>query len=160
MTDAATKIDAGAAAASDEDRTLTIIRHLKAPRDAVFEAWADPAVLVKWWGPEGVTVPDCRMDVRPGGAWRTVMRGPEGQTHTCSGVYREITPPERLEFTWAWEADGVRGHETVVTVVLHERDGGTEMVFTQRLFESAEGRTLHDEGWTSAFDCLDRYLAA
>ena len=124
----------------------------------MFRAWSDPAELAKWWGPEGVTTPVCEMDVRPGGAWRTCMRGSEGE-HVCSGVYREISAPERLQFTWAWETDGVRGHETIVTIEFHETDGGTEMHFHQALFETAEGRRMHNQGWTSSFDCLDRHLA-
>ena len=158
MTDAATDIETEAA--SQPDRTLVITRRLSAPREAVFRAWADPAELVKWWGPDGVTTPVCEMDVRPGGAWRTCMLGTEGGEHVCSGVYRDIAPPERLEFTWAWETDGVRGHETLITVEFRQRDGGTELVLTQRVFETTESRRLHNEGWTSAIDCLERHFDA
>ena len=158
MTDAATELSTDSA--SEAEDVLTITRHLGAPREAVFRAWSDPSELVKWWGPEGMTTPVCEMDVRPGGAWRTVIAGDQGNEHICSGLYREIIPPERLEFTWAWETDGRRGHESVITIEFREHDGGTEMVFTQRSFESAESRMLHNEGWTSAFKCLDRQFAA
>ena len=54
----------------------------------------------------------------------------------------------------------MRGHETVVTLEFHERDGGTEMVFHQSLFETAESRRMHNEGWTSSLDRLDRLFAS
>ena len=145
---------------SEADRTLEITRRISAPREVVFRAWSDPAELAKWWGPEGTKAAVDRMEVRPGGAWRTRMINESGDEYICSGVYREIAAPERLQFTWAWETDGVRGHETVVTVKFHEADGGTEMVFSQSLFETSEGRRMHNEGWTSSLDRLDRILAS
>lgn len=158
MTDAMTA--AGAETSTDAERTLTITRRLAAPRDVVFRAWTDPAELVRWWGPDGFTIPRCEMEVRPGGAWRTCMVSPQGREHIVSGVYREIVAPERLVFTWGWETDGVRGHETVVTLEFRDRDGQTEFVLTQGVFETVDGRDSHGSGWSSAFDCLERHLAA
>ena len=94
-------------AAAADPTSLTIRRVLPASRTRVFEAWTDPAVLMRWWGPEGMTTPHCEMDVRPGGTWRTTMRGATGD-HICRGVYREIAPPERLVLTWAWEEGVLR----------------------------------------------------
>ena len=63
---------------------LRLSRSFAAPRDRVFRAFTAPAQLARWWGPKGFTVPACTLDVRVGGAWRTVMRSPEGQ-----GSHRE-----------------------------------------------------------------------
>ncbi len=58
-----------------------------------------------------------KMDARPGGAYRIVMHGPTGVTYTVQGIYRELAPPERLVFSWAWEDEASRPrHETVVTI--------------------------------------------
>jgi uncharacterized protein YndB with AHSA1/START domain len=138
---------------------LRLSRSFAAPRDRVFRAFTSPARLARWWGPKGFTVPACTLDVRVGGAWRTVMRSPEGRDHVVSGVYREIVPPERLVFTWAWEEDGARGHETVVTIELVETPGGTRLQLTQEPFESERARELHGEGWSSSLDCLEEALA-
>jgi uncharacterized protein YndB with AHSA1/START domain len=105
----------------DDARVLRLFRSFAAPRDRVFRAFTVPTQMVKWWGPKGFMVPACVLDVRVGGAWHTVMRSPEGQDHIVSGVYQEITPPERLVFTWGWETEGVRGHETIVTIELVHR---------------------------------------
>ena len=131
-----------AAARRDDDLVLRISRSFAAPRERVFRAFTAPAQLVKWWGPKGFTVPACTLDVRPGGAWRTVMR-----------------PPERLVFTWGWEEDGARGHETVVTIELFEAPGGTRLELTQERFETEDSRDRHRHGWSSCFDCLEAALA-
>jgi uncharacterized protein YndB with AHSA1/START domain len=143
----------------NDELVLRLSRSFPAPRDRVFQAFISPARLVKWWGPKGFTVPACTLDVRAGGAWRTVMRSSEGKDHIVSGVYREITPPERLVLTWGWEEDGARGHETVVTIELFETPGGTRMELTHEGFETADSRNAHRDGWSSCLDCLEEALA-
>jgi uncharacterized protein YndB with AHSA1/START domain len=134
-------------------------RHLAAPPERVFRAFTDRRQLVKWWGPEGFTIPYCRMTVKPGGAWRTCMRSPDGADHWVGGVYREIDKPRRLVFTWAWEVDGKRGHETLVTLELRPAKGGTNLSLTQQAFESAKARGSHKWGWASTFKSLAAFLA-
>jgi uncharacterized protein YndB with AHSA1/START domain len=143
----------------DDAPVLRLSRSFAAPRDRVFRAFTAPAQLARWWGPKGFTVPACTLDVRVGGAWRTVMRSPEGKDHIVSGVYREITPPERLVFTWAHEEEGTRGHETLVTIELAETPGGTRLELTHEGFESEHARDRHAEGWSSCLDCLEEALA-
>jgi uncharacterized protein YndB with AHSA1/START domain len=138
---------------------LRLSRSFAAPRERVFRAFTAPTQLVRWWGPKGFTVPACTLDVRVGGAWRTVMRSPEGKDHIVSGVYREIMPPERLVFTWAWEEDGARGHETVVTIEFSETPGGTRLELTHERFQTEDSRNAHRDGWSSCLDCLEEALA-
>jgi uncharacterized protein YndB with AHSA1/START domain len=151
-----------AAAVADRDKadcTLVIERVFSAPPAEVFAAWTDPSVLIRWWGPEGHTTPECDMDVRPGGAWRTKMVGPDGD-HIVSGTYREIAPPSRLVLTWGWQqADGSRGHETEVAVTFKAVAGGTRMRLVQSLFVSKEQRDAHNMGWSSSLNDLERMLA-
>jgi uncharacterized protein YndB with AHSA1/START domain len=144
----------------DEALTLRISRRFKAPRERVFRALTNAEQLAKWWGPKGFTVPELALDVRPGGAWRTTMRAPDGKDHVVSGVYREIVPPSRLVFTWGWETEGPRGHETVVTIELSEVADGTRLELYQEVFESADSRDRHEHGWASCLDSLEEALAA
>jgi uncharacterized protein YndB with AHSA1/START domain len=145
---------------AEEPLVLRLSRRLPAPRELVFRALTEPAELARWWGPAGFTVPECTLDARPGGAWRTVMRSPEGRDHIVSGVYREIRPPTRLVLTWAWETEGTRGHETLVTIELHEQGEATLLELHHELFESESSRDQHRHGWSSCFDCLEQALAA
>ena len=138
--------------------SLTISRRLPVPREAVFRAWTDPAVLARWWGPEGFVTPVCEMDVRPGGRWRTCMRSAAGSEHFCQGVFREIVPPERLVLSFAWESDGAPGHETTLTITLYADGDETELVLTHAGFESESSRDSHHEGWASSLVCLEETL--
>ena len=145
------------AGARSSERELVITRVFDAPRPLVFKAWTEPERLVRWWGPEGFTLPSCEMDLRPGGAFRFLMRSPEGNDHRLQGVYREIAEPERLVFTSAWvDADGKPGHETLVTVTFAEHGAKTTLTLHQAVFESVESRDGHEAGWT---ECLDRLAA-
>lgn len=150
---------AAAGAEPRSDRVLKLVRVFDAPREAVYRAWTDPQRIVQWWGPEGMHVPEYSFDSRVGGAWRTVMRSKDGTDHICSGVYQEMTPPERLVMTWAWEEDGVRGHETTLTIELRAQEADkTELTLTQEVFASRSSRDGHEGGWTSSFVCLAQYL--
>jgi len=157
-------IEVNSAAAVSEgraDRTLVIERVFRAPPEAVFAAWTDPAILVRWFGPEGFSVPEHALDVREGGAWRTVMLSPKGEPNIASGVYREIAPPRRLVMTWAWDQqDGRRGHETILELTFSCDPAGTRLRLVQSLFQDKDRRDGHDQGWSSCFNKLDRLLSA
>ena len=133
---------------------LTITRLIEAPPALVFKAWTDPALVVRWWGPRGFTV-EGQLDPRPGGAYRKVMRSPGGTLHRLRGTYREVTPPERLSFTFAWEDEqGGLGPQTLVTVTLTEQDGKTRLTLHQTGFETMSARDSHHAGWSSSLERL------
>lgn len=138
---------------------LRLTRTFAAPREAVFRAFTDAAELVRWWGPEGFDVPELRLDPRPGGAWRTCMRAPDGALAYVGGVYREVRPPERLVMTWTWESDSMAGVETLVTLEFRDRGEGTELVLTHEGLPRPEARDKHAEGWRGCLTCLERHLA-
>ena len=141
------------------ERVLVLTRVLDAPRDLVFKVWTQPEHLVRWWGPKGFTLPSCRLEFRTGGAYRYLMRGPDGVDHRLVGVFREIVPPERLVFTFAWEDEGGKlGPETLVTLTFAEQGAKTKLTLHQAVFESVTARDLHGEGWNGALDCLADYV--
>ena len=76
MAQAATRERSQSAGAKpkNSERELKLVRRLPAKPEQVFGAFADPKRLVKWWGPKGVTIPVCEMDVRPGGRWLCAPR--------------------------------------------------------------------------------------
>ena len=151
------KSAAAPAPGASERQVLRIEREFKAPPERVFAAFTDPKLFAEWWGPEGMACPVCEIDFRVGGRWRTCMRGVQGE-HWVSGAYREIVRPRRLAFTWAWEENGVRGHETLVEIELVPAGRNTRLVLNHSGFETAESRDKHVHGWTSSFVCLDQFL--
>jgi uncharacterized protein YndB with AHSA1/START domain len=141
------------------DRELWITHVFDAPRDLVFKAWTDPVHLARWSGPRGFTASHSTMDIRPGGAFRSCLRSPEGVEHWVRGIYREIVEPERLVFTHAWEdSTGTPGLETLVTITFADHGRKTSMTFHQAIFASIESRDGHQGGWTSSFERLGAYL--
>ena len=150
-----------ALAGQPADRVLAITRTFAAPRELVFKVWTQPEHLARWWGPKGFTTPSCQVDVRPGGAYRTVMRSPEGKDICMRGQYREVVPPERLVMTFAWEGeDGQPGRETLVTVTFAEDGQNTRLTFEQGVFETVEACQAHTRGWSEFLQRLDEYLPA
>ena len=143
-----------------EGKVLRIERVFAATPRQLFDAWTKADQLVRWWGPEGTTVPRHDFDVRKGGHWQTTMRKQTGEEFTVSGVYRVIEPPNRLVFTWAWHNDGKRGHETEVALDFEAVDGGTRMVLMQKTFQTSESRDQHRMGWTSSLNDLARHVEA
>jgi uncharacterized protein YndB with AHSA1/START domain len=139
---------------------LRIERTFQAPARAVFDAWTSTEVLRRWWpaGPDWDT-PVAEVDVRVGGRLRLVMRRPDGQEFGGSGEYLEITPPERLVFTWTWDGQDEQEGLQLVEVEFKEEAGGTTtVVLTNRGLRDEESKRSHEEGWQASFDNLDRVL--
>jgi uncharacterized protein YndB with AHSA1/START domain len=137
---------------------LVITRVLDAPPILVYKAWTEPEHMVRWLGPKGFTAPSVKMDVRPGGQYRALIRSGEGKDYWFRGVYREVVEATRLVFTFAWEEDGERGEENLVTVTFAEENGKTRMTFKQAPFQSTDERDGHEGGWSEAFDKLSAYV--
>jgi len=116
-------------------------RLFDAPKQLVFEALTKPEHVKRWWGilSDEYSVTVCEIDLRVGGAWRFVGRGPEGQYPSFYGVYREIAPPDRLVYTEIFEP--FPDAESVVTTELSEEGGKTRMTVTA-LYPSLDVRDM------------------
>jgi uncharacterized protein YndB with AHSA1/START domain len=112
------------------DREIVITRLFDAPRRLVFEAMTRPEHVRKWWGilDDRYSVPVCEIDLRVGGKWRFIGRGPHGEGPEFYGEYREVAPPERVVFTEIYAA--FPDVESVVTAVLTEERGKTRLTAT------------------------------
>jgi uncharacterized protein YndB with AHSA1/START domain len=149
------------------ERDVVMTRVFNAPRRLVFDAWTTPELLVRWFGGRGWTLPVCEIDLRPGGTFRYVMRGPEGAEVTMRGMYREIDPPERLVSTEAYEGFTEEGwrpeDETVNTMLLTERDGKTTWTMTttypsRDVRDAAYALKQAWDGMSYSLDRLDEVL--
>jgi uncharacterized protein YndB with AHSA1/START domain len=153
---------------------LVIEREFDAPRDLVWKIWTDPALAAEWAGPRGFTATHCEFDARVGGKWRLCLHSDgfdqgdgvlREQNLWQGGTFREIVPPERIVYTFAWDNPADVGlnlahHETLITVRFSEHAGKTWMVFCQEFFLSAGERDGHQKGWSSAFDKLVELVQA
>src|SRR3977135_3137986 len=78
------------------DREIVMTRVFDAPCHLVFDALTKPELLKRWFGPRGWSLVVCEADLRVGGAWRWVVRGPDGRDMGMGGGYQEITQPVGL----------------------------------------------------------------
>ena len=145
---------------ANDDKYLHIERTLPAPRSLVYRAFTEPQRMMRWFGPRDFDATTITLDLREGGAWRGGMRGADGKELLASGVYREIVPEQLLVFTYAWENDGVRGHETVCRLELSDQGEHTRLVFRQGPFETSAASVDHEAGWSEAFDKLPRVVVS
>jgi uncharacterized protein YndB with AHSA1/START domain len=146
---------------SDPDPTaIRLERIIKAPREAVFDAWFSAEMLRRWW-PAGSDweTPVADVEPRVGGRLRLVMRSPEGEEFGGSGEYLEIERPERLAFKWTWDGHAAHEGDQVIEVELNDRgDGTTQVLLTNRGLADDEAKRSHREGWEASFDNLERVL--
>jgi uncharacterized protein YndB with AHSA1/START domain len=135
---------------------LRIQRDFKAPRERVFRALTNAAALGKWFAvAEGYTTPIAEVDLRIGGRYRLGMKPPDdGPLLIVGGVYQLIQPPEKLIFTWGWEAAGSDEPESLVTVELFDLGDDTQVVLTHEQFLTPEARDQHGDGWQGCFNRL------
>jgi uncharacterized protein YndB with AHSA1/START domain len=148
----------------DPKLDLVMERVVDVPSHLVWEAWTKPEHLKKWFCPRPWKTIDCEIDLQPGGIFRTVMRGPEGQEHRNSGCYLEVIENEKLVFTSALlpgyrpaeKADGCAG--LLFTAIILMEAQGRKTKYTAIAIHSDEAsRKSHDEmgfrdGWGKALD--------
>lgn len=139
--------------------SLTLARRLRAPAAKVFEAWTDPQKIVQWFGPAPTLVDTVKadMDVRVGGHFRISFKTDDGDYHEVGGKYLEVTPNQRLVFSWAWHSTPERVSQ--VTVVLREEGDVTLLTLTHDKFFNEAARDGHNRGWTGTLDKLEKLFA-
>lgn len=149
------------------ERTLTLTRVLKAPRDLVWRAWTDHEQLKIWWGPEHFTNPKVEGDIKVGGTLNITMRGPKGSPFDMDFPmvkrYREIVPGKKLVFENEPIGEGgERLMDSLTTVTFADHPEGTLMEMTttaKALTERAVGFLGGmEQGWSGSFDKLARLL--
>jgi len=136
------------------DREIRMTRVFNAPREMVYDAFAKPELLKRWFGPRGWSLEVCEVDHRVGGAFRFVLRSADGKQMGMRGVYRELARPERSVHMESY--DDYPG-ESQVTSVLTEKDSKTTLTVTI-LYPSREVRdiVLSTGMAKGAGECYDR----
>jgi uncharacterized protein YndB with AHSA1/START domain len=136
-----------------EGRDLLLTRVINAPREKVFKAWTDPALLKQWFAPLPWTTSMVENDVRAGGSSLVVMRGPDGNEFPCPGVYLEVVPNERIVFTDAFTKAWQPSDKAFMVGELSFEDLGGKTKYTARVRHWSEAdREAHEkmgfhEGW-------------
>ncbi len=140
---------------------LKIARRLNAPIDKVFDFVTKGEHLVKWWGPEGMSLPDRWLDFTKTGPWHSVMENAEGQKFKVSGQVTRVNAPYSVGFTWAWhDENDQRGAESHVTLTLAgNADGTTNFTLHHQQLADDTSAQSHEQGWTSSLRKLEALAA-
>jgi uncharacterized protein YndB with AHSA1/START domain len=86
------------------------------------------------------------------------MQPPTGNAFYLAGEFREVDPPVRLAYTFAYEDPDDDDVETLVAMTFRDLDGSTAVAFTQGPFKTEARLALHRDGWTDSFDKLGRFI--
>lgn len=139
---------------------LVLTRVIDAPREKLYRAWTEPALMKLWFAPLPWTTSLAETDVRPGGASLVVMRSPEGKDFPNRGVYLEVVENERLVSTDAYTSAWVPSEKPFMTLVLTFENAGAGTRYTARaLHWTVADREAHEkmgfhEGWGKCTDQL------
>ena len=141
----------------DESRlTATYVRVFDAPRDLVFQVYADPKLIPQWWGPAKYTTIVETLDFRPGGKWRFTQVGPDGDEHAFNGEFREINPPESVVYTFEYE--GAPGHIMVETMTFEALGDKTRITAVDSFASLEDLQGMFQDGMEEgANESFDRF---
>lgn len=163
----------------EHEKEVVISKLLPVARAAAWRAWTEPALIARWWGPNGVTIPECAFEPRVGGRLRIVMlAGPElgplaGQRWPMEGEITELAEPDpsnpsgeaRLVFSNnALDEAGSVLLSGVTVVELKEEGAGTLMTVAARTTGAgAQAEQMlagMEAGWNQQLDKLAAFLSA
>jgi uncharacterized protein YndB with AHSA1/START domain len=135
--------------------SLTLVAEFDAPIERVWQLWADPRQLERWWGPPSHPATVEKHDLTTGGEVLYFMTGPEGERSRAWWRITSVTPPTSLDFTDGFaDQDGNPNPDrppTTVQMQLTEHDGRTRMEL-RFVFESTE-HMEQEERW-GAFEMV------
>jgi uncharacterized protein YndB with AHSA1/START domain len=118
------------------ERTMVLERVIKAPREAVWNAWMNQETLPQWWGPEGYSCRTKRIDLREGGEWVFDMIAPDGTVFPNHHHYGEVRTNERIGYALLWGENGPKHADAWVT--FENIDGATRVTLSMAFSTAAE----------------------
>lgn len=138
--------------------TITSSRLFHHPQQRVFEAFSNPEQLTQWWGPEGFSSTIHEFDLRPGGAFRVTLHGPDGTGHENDKRFTEVVAPERIVFHHLQP-----NHDFTMAMTFAKEAEGTRLTWNMEFFSGEGGQKLHDfinRANEQNFDRLEVFLSS
>jgi uncharacterized protein YndB with AHSA1/START domain len=149
-------------------RTMTLDAEFRASPERVWQLWADPRQLERWWGPPTYPATVDTYDLRPGGQVHYHMTGPEGDKPRGYWYVDTVKPPHLLVFRDGFaHEDGTPNSElpmTTVTVTIRDMGEGKTRMSIETVFPTVEAMEQlaamgMEEGLTQAVGQIDAILA-
>ncbi len=138
------------------DKSLTVSKTINADKATIFKALTDEEIMAKWFcaGPDGWSS-TVKSDTKLGGSYQVDMHNGEGETYTHTGTYKEVTPNDKIVFSWNSQAVD----DTLVTITLTETEGGTEVKLVHEFLPNDQMVENHTNGWTVILERLSGVMA-
>ena len=134
--------------------TLHLERMFSVPQERVFNAWASSKAMSSWFGlGEGMET-NATIDFQEGCSY-TIVAGP----YTVRGSYQEISPYDKISFTWKWD-DDQDVPEMLVTITFETTKSGTKMTLIHDRIAGMERLEQHKAGWEIALEKFTKQLEA
>lgn len=154
---------------------LVLERTVDVTPEQLWAAWTTPEHLMQWFCPRPWRTTACEIDLRPGGRFRTVMEGPQGERHDGDGCYLEVVPCRRLVWTNALipgfrpsaevaQAPADSCESFAMTAVITMEPRGTRTLYRAvALHADAKARDKHEQmgfeaGWGTALNQLIEHI--
>jgi len=143
----------------DTSKGFTLTRELDATPEQIWNAWTVPDEMAEWWHPRDLHTPREAVDadLRVGGAYRYTMVDEAGETHPSGGVYREVTPTEKLVFTWG-DPSVDPDDNPIVSVGIRSLGELTRVTLEVQGVDGNRGDQYFYDGWDQALDGLVQHL--
>lgn len=140
--------------------SIKIEREFSAPVESVFSAWTEPEELKQWWKPMGSQLKEVRNELKEGGEIEYIFEADGGTSLTIKGNYMEVSPRERLVYTWNWQPQekALAESDYKLTILFEDSGEGCRLAITQENFKSQESIKPHEEGWNEALENLTKYI--
>jgi uncharacterized protein YndB with AHSA1/START domain len=139
---------------------LQVSRIIHAPRERVFAAWTTAADILKWFGAEGCHVRSVAIHPQPGGEYRFSVSSENSGELEVHGIFREVSRPWRLVFTWNWSGNpALEFGSSIVSVEFLEQGGATEVRIRQDRLPSDKLLEDHRHGWSGCLDQLEKLVS-
>jgi uncharacterized protein YndB with AHSA1/START domain len=146
---------------------LLLEREVDVPPSLVWAAWTKPEHLVHWFTPAPWKTPTAEIDLRPGGKFRTVMEGPEGERMDNTGCYLDVVENQRLVWTSAL-TEGFRPNLApapfhFTAAILLEAKGAGTLYKAYAIHGAPDSAKQHADmgfhhGWSLVLDQLAAYM--
>jgi uncharacterized protein YndB with AHSA1/START domain len=136
---------------------LSVTQRIDASPEEVYRVWTER--LADWWCPRPWTTEVVELDFRPGGAFRTIMRGPDGESNDVAGVFLDVVPGARIVTTDAFAPGWIPQDPFMAGVWTFEAEDGATRYTAAARHWNAETIRQHDtmgfhDGWSRATEQL------
>ncbi|MEJ2181636.1 MAG: SRPBCC domain-containing protein [Gammaproteobacteria bacterium] len=157
------------ATAQAATETLVLRHHYEANPDQVFQAWSDPKALGEWFGPHSHKCKVEKYDFCDNGDYQIRMipvgedadcAGDTAEDSVCAGKFVQIVPGEKIVMTFNWIEYGADMGDTLLTIEMSAKGGGTDLVLTHERLPNEELYEAHKGGWEGTLECIETFLSA